>query len=238
MGQLKDRVAQLETLLQSQKSQSPEDLTTVLVRDGLNKVVGPGSTTEGSPSPSPSTAATSRGIHESSPIDPVLDGMTEETMEHIFELYWSNFDCILDFVDREAFYQAWQEGDPQYYSHPLHVAILAVGLRYCDAARPDLKPLIAGPTNESRLLVAARRLVERDLESAKGLPPIQALLLIGDAEAAIGSYQTAWMYIGRHPTPMTVHASRELTVADRHGLPFGRPSWPTSEEHVRGTNTL
>lgn len=164
----------------------------------------------------------SNRIFQPSPIDPSLDHVSESTQQYILDLYWMNYNVILPFVDREMFTEAKRTHDPHYFSKSLYLCILAVGLRVADMARPQIKALLNEEGERNTLHVAAKRLVESDIDSSKGLPRIQALLLLGDVEAGLGHYTTGWMYIGWLCSPPALN---ELTNSARNGLPTRHGYW-------------
>lgn len=122
--------------------------------------------------------------------------LDDATIDYIMDLYWTNYGAILSFVNKEMFLQAKRTDDQHYYSRSLYLSILAVGFRYADHSRPDMQAIQLPNARESKLLGAAKQLLEEELESTKGLPRIQALILVGDAEASAGRHNIGWMYIG------------------------------------------
>jgi hypothetical protein len=135
----------------------------------------------------------------SSPSDgcSVSQVVPEATENYLLDLFWDNYANILPFVRKDLFLRAKQNDDPACYSKALHFSMLAIGYRFADAQRSDIRSLQVGTKGrESKLAQTAKKLVEADLDRSKELPQIQALLLVGDVEIALGRRNTGFMFIG------------------------------------------
>ncbi|KEF56742.1 uncharacterized protein A1O9_06932 [Exophiala aquamarina CBS 119918] len=126
----------------------------------------------------------------------ILEDISPATKEYLMDLYWTYYNSVLFVVHSEAFLADQREGRHVHYSALLHICILAMGIRFADSTRPDINGLLLGVGRESRLQLEAKRLLEYELQIPGGLPSVQALLILGDLECAVGRDNTGWMYVG------------------------------------------
>ena len=117
-----------------------------------------------------------------------------DTQNYLLELYWNNYNTVIEVVPQEAFLEGYKRGSGEYYSVFLHIVILAMGIRFADKSRPDIGLLMTS-TYESILLTTARQLIELALEGG-GLSAIQGFLLLADLECGCGRDVVGWMYSG------------------------------------------
>lgn len=127
----------------------------------------------------------------------ILEDISPATKEYLMDLYWTYYNTVLHVVHMEAFLDDQREGRHTHYSALLHICILAMGIRFADPTRPDINGLLLGTGRESRLQIEAKRLLEYELQIPGGLPSVQALLILGDLECAVGRDNTGWMYVGK-----------------------------------------
>ena len=118
-----------------------------------------------------------------------------ETHDYLMQLFWQHYNSVLMVVHEEAFNEDREHGRTQYYSGFLHICILAMGYRFADKARPDIQR-IALPDRESTLHRECKYMLDLELERPGGIPSVAALLILGDAEVAIGRDNVGWMYAG------------------------------------------
>jgi hypothetical protein len=150
-----------------------------------------------------------------------ISEMSVDTYDHLMDCFWRYHNSILRVVDRDEFYRDKENDGSTFFSGFLQICILAIGFRFSDKSRPDIRRLmLAHAPRESTLHKEAKRLFEYELESLGGLPSIQALLLLGDLECGCGRDNTGWMFAGLYlplKCPLTqVARSNDL---DRNGMP-------------------
>jgi len=158
---------------------------------------------------------------------PIIGHIPKTVEDYLLDLFWTNYNNTFPFVDKELFLQAKEEENPNYFSWPLYACLLAVGFRFADMTRQGMLSLLVGSGRETKPYLAAKRLVEEELESSKSLPLVQALLLLGDLEGALGRYNTGWMYIGEHVSHLhfffvfgpPLHSRHPPTFPPVHPLP-------------------
>lgn len=128
----------------------------------------------------------------------ILEDISPATTEYLMDLYWTYYNTVLYVVHKEAFLEDQREKRHVNYSALLHICILAMGIRFADPTRPDINGLLLGAGRESRLQIEAKRLLEYELQIPGGLPSVQAMLILGDLECAVGRDNTGWMYVGKN----------------------------------------
>ncbi|OAP61715.1 hypothetical protein AYL99_03918 [Fonsecaea erecta] len=124
----------------------------------------------------------------------MIKDLNTETYNHLMACFWTHYNNPLQMIDREAFEQH-RDQDKLYYSGFLHISCLAMGFRYADKSRSDIKALYRG-NRDSTFHESARYTVETELESPQGLTTIQGLLILSDLECAVGRDRSGWMYAG------------------------------------------
>lgn len=128
-------------------------------------------------------------------IDNVLQSISLETHDYLLNLFWQHYNTVMHVLHKEAFQEGMRSGRTHLYSRYLHVCVLAIGFRFADWTRPDMRKLLMGK-RESTLHRAAKDLLDFELQHAGGIPSIVALLLLGDLECAVGRDNLGWMYAG------------------------------------------
>lgn len=124
--------------------------------------------------------------------------MPLETHDYLMDTFFQRYNPVMPIVHESAFYESRESGSSLYYSGFLHICILAMGYRFADKNREDIKR-IAGPVGqkqESTLHKEAKYMLDAELERPGGVTSIQALLLLGELEAGVGRDNTGWMYGG------------------------------------------
>lgn len=154
-------------------------------------------------------------------IDRLFEDISSETDEYLLYLFFEHGNSMLPVIHKEAFYHDKTMGRSQWYSGFLHICILAMGLRYAERGRPDIRRLIL-PNRESTLHRGAKYMVEYELQASGGIPSVQALLLLGDLEAACGRDNTGWMYGGKYICYLITLSirPREIYLTFRNGAPI------------------
>ncbi|KAL5319230.1 hypothetical protein ACEPPN_012280 [Leptodophora sp. 'Broadleaf-Isolate-01'] len=125
----------------------------------------------------------------------IIRSLTIETHDYLMDLFWEYYNSVLYIVHKEAFYEDMQNSKNKHYSGFLHINILAMGYRFADVEREDMKKITLG-NRECTLHREARYMLDMELERPGGLPSVQAFLLLGDLECGVGRDNTGWMYAG------------------------------------------
>jgi hypothetical protein len=125
----------------------------------------------------------------------IVRSLTIETHDYLMDLFWDYYNSVLHIVHREAFNEDMQNSRNKYYSGFLHICILAMGYRYADLERDDMKMITLG-NRECTLHREAKYMLDMELERPGGIPSVQAFLLLGDLECGVGRDNTGWMYAG------------------------------------------
>ena len=126
----------------------------------------------------------------------IIRSLTIETHDYLMDLFWDYYNSVLHIVHKEAFYGDMQNGNTKYYSGFLHISILAMGYRFADLEREDMKKITLG-NRECTLHREAKYMLDMELERPGGIPSVQAFLLLGDLECGVGRDNTGWMYAGK-----------------------------------------
>lgn len=126
----------------------------------------------------------------------LIAALRPATHDHLMRCFWDFYNPWQQVVDEAAFETGRTSQDSRFCSPFLHIAILAVGYRFADWDREDVKRTTVG-NRESTLHREAKSMLEAELERPGGIPSVQALLLLADLECGIGRDATGWMYSGR-----------------------------------------
>ncbi|KIX98580.1 uncharacterized protein Z520_05881 [Fonsecaea multimorphosa CBS 102226] len=143
---------------------------------------------------SDSQGSSSGSWHLQKRLHHMIKDLTTETYNHLMTCFWTHYNEALRMIDQEAFEQD-RDRDKLHYSGFLHICCLAMGFRYADKSRPDIKTLDRG-NRHSTFHESARYTVETELENPRGLTTIQGLLILSDLECAVGRDRSGWMYAG------------------------------------------
>ena len=127
--------------------------------------------------------------------DRIIRSLPQETYDYLMDLYWQYYNSVIHVVHREAFEHDKERGGTQNYSGFLNICLLAMGYRFADPNRPEIRK-ISVFERESELHREAKYLFEYELEKPGGIPSVQALLILGDLENCVGRDNTGWMYAG------------------------------------------
>jgi hypothetical protein len=126
----------------------------------------------------------------------IIRSLTIETHDYLMDLFWEYYNSVLHIVHKEAFNEDMQNSVNKYYSGFLHISILAMGYRFADLEREDMKKITLG-NRECTLHREAKYMLDMELERPGGIPSVQAFLLLGDLECGVGRDNTGWMYAGK-----------------------------------------
>jgi hypothetical protein len=118
-----------------------------------------------------------------------------DTHHYLLDLFWKNYNMVIEVVPQEPFLEGYKQGGGQYYSVFLHLIILAMGVRFADKSRSDIGKLMLS-RYDSTLHNMAKQLIEPALESG-GLSVIQGFLLLSDLDTACGKDIVGWMHGGK-----------------------------------------
>ena len=125
----------------------------------------------------------------------IIRSLPSETHDYLMDLFWEYYNPVLHIVHKEAFNEDRENGDTKYYSGFLHICLLAIGYRYADTEREDVKKITIAH-RESVLHREAKYMLDVEMERPGGLPSVQAFLLLGDLECGVGRDNTGWMFAG------------------------------------------
>ncbi|KAG9235559.1 fungal-specific transcription factor domain-containing protein [Amylocarpus encephaloides] len=125
----------------------------------------------------------------------IIRSLTIETHDYLMNLFWEYYNSVLHIVHKDAFNEEMQCGNNKYYSGFLHISILAMGYRFADLEREDMRKITLG-NRECTLHREAKYMMDMELERPGGIPSVQAFLLLGDLECGVGRDNTGWMYAG------------------------------------------
>lgn len=139
--------------------------------------------------------ATYEMTEQSRRADKIIRSLPLETYEYLMELFWQCYNPVIHVLHQEAFNEDRELGKTQFYSGFLHICVLAMGFRFADKQRPDIRR-ISLPGMESTLHREAKYMLDHELERPGGIPSVVALLLLGDLECGVGRDNLGWMYGG------------------------------------------
>ncbi|KAK1725451.1 fungal-specific transcription factor domain-containing protein [Colletotrichum acutatum] len=125
----------------------------------------------------------------------IIRTLTATTHDYLMNSFWTHYNSVLKIIHRESFESDRESQSPKFYSSFLHIAILAMGFRFADCSRDEMKRMALG-NRESTLHREAKYMLDVELERPGGIPSVQALLLLGDLECGVGRDNTGWMYAG------------------------------------------
>lgn len=127
--------------------------------------------------------------------DKIIRSIPMETYDYLMDLFWQCYNPVIHVLHQEAFNEDRDMGRTQFYSGFLHVCVLAMGFRFADKDRLDIRR-ISLPGMESTLHREAKYMLDHELERPGGVPSVVALLLLGDLECGVGRDNLGWMYGG------------------------------------------
>ncbi|KAJ4364079.1 hypothetical protein N0V83_009534 [Neocucurbitaria cava] len=127
--------------------------------------------------------------------DKIIRSLPLETYDYLMELFWQCYNPVIHVLHQDAFNEDREMGRSQFYSGFLHVCVLAMGFRFADKERLDIRR-ISLPGKESTLHREAKYMLDHELERPGGIPSVVALLLLGDLECGVGRDNLGWLYGG------------------------------------------
>jgi hypothetical protein len=122
------------------------------------------------------------------------------TYDHLMGCFRDFYNSWQQVVDEAAFEAGRTTQDSRFYSLFLHLCMLAIGYRFADWNREDMKMITSG-NRESTLHREAKAMLEAELERPGGIPSVQALLMLADLECGVGRDTAGWMYSGMFYAP-------------------------------------
>lgn len=125
----------------------------------------------------------------------MLRYLTIATQNYLMNLFWSCFNNATPVVDQSSFEQDRSTNSYQFYSSFLFISTLAMGCRFADPNRPDIRELFTN-SRISVLHQALKHMAENELEGPGGLPSVQGMLILADLEYGIGNDASSWTYAG------------------------------------------
>lgn len=111
----------------------------------------------------------------------IIHSLPLETYNYLMSLFWQCYNAVIHVLHHEAFNEDREAGRTQFYNEFLHVCVLAMGFRFADKSRPDIKKLAISQI-ESTLHREAKHMLNHELERLGGISSVAALLLLGDLE--------------------------------------------------------
>jgi hypothetical protein len=127
--------------------------------------------------------------------DKIIRSLPLETYDYLMDLFWQFYNPVIHVLHQDAFNEDRENGRTQFYSGFLHVCVLAMGYRFANKERLDIRR-IGLPGMESTLHREAKYMLDHELERPGGIPSVVALLLLGDLECGVGRDNLGWMYGG------------------------------------------
>ncbi|KAH8626895.1 hypothetical protein IG631_18913 [Alternaria alternata] len=127
--------------------------------------------------------------------DKIIRSLPLETYDYLMDLFWQCYNPVIHVLHQDAFNEDRENGRTQFYSGFLHVCVLAMGYRFANKERLDIRR-IGLPGMESTLHREAKYMLDHELERPGGIPSVVALLLLGDLECGVGRDNLGWMYGG------------------------------------------
>ena len=114
--------------------------------------------------------------------------------EHLFDMYFSNFQVILQIVPEQAFREQWRIGHGPAYSKSLCLALLGAGARY-SPMKDALNPYRL-PEGNSKFKERSKALLESEIRHPT-ICTVQTLLILAEQEASGGNEMSGSMYSGK-----------------------------------------
>ncbi|RKK70601.1 hypothetical protein BFJ69_g11676 [Fusarium oxysporum] len=125
----------------------------------------------------------------------IIQSLSSETHDYLVDGFFHYYNSVIQIIDRDAFEADRMSKSSKFYSHFLHITVLAMGYRVADMERDDMRKITLSP-RESSLHREAKHMLDIELERPGGISSVQALLLLGDLECGVGRDNTGWMYSG------------------------------------------
>ncbi|ENH72360.1 Nitrogen assimilation transcription factor nit-4 [Fusarium oxysporum f. sp. cubense race 1] len=125
----------------------------------------------------------------------IIQSLSSETHDYLVDGFFHYYNSVIQIIDRNAFEADRMSKSSKFYSHFLHITVLAMGYRVADMERDDMRKITLSP-RESSLHREAKHMLDIELERPGGISSVQALLLLGDLECGVGRDNTGWMYSG------------------------------------------
>ncbi|CRK16745.1 hypothetical protein BN1708_002969 [Verticillium longisporum] len=116
----------------------------------------------------------------------IIRSLSSETHAYLTDNFWGYYNSVLNIIHQEAFEADRDAQSPRFYSSFLHIAIIAMGFRFADFGRDDMRRITIG-SRESTLHREAKYMLDIELERPGGIPSVQALLLLGDLECGLST---------------------------------------------------
>lgn len=126
-----------------------------------------------------------------------IKSVPREVRDELMDCFWTYYNSIVPIVHKDLFVRDEGRMGP-FYSPPLHLCILAIGLRYVDKRTLPFRAY-GHARYGSKFHLQARSLLDSDLAMHSSIPLMQAMLLMSDLEGAVQRYHAGWIYTGRLP---------------------------------------
>jgi hypothetical protein len=140
-------------------------------------------------------AYSAASVEQGEPAGQVFRALAITTQEYLLELFWSKYNRYVLLVSKDHFYQGQASANSTYYSSFLHLTMLAMGFRFADPGRNDIRKISLG-NRISMIHQVSRFLIEHEPVRPNAVSNVQALLILGDLEFGVGQNEAAWLYSG------------------------------------------
>lgn len=111
---------------------------------------------------------------------------------YLTNLFWTHFHRVHPIIEARMISRNTHAGDT-FYSESLHMCALAIGYRYADKTRPDIREMERGE-EENALHCGARDLVSKSIEGPVNPSLVAALILLGDLDCGSGRGNQGWLW--------------------------------------------
>lgn len=125
----------------------------------------------------------------------LVESLSQALRSYLTELFWKFYNSCVPIIHKSAFLSDLENGYGDFCSPILHVAVLAIGLRFADPKRNDVQQL-ALPGRDSTLHRELGIIIGSRQQSKREVTYVQALILLADLEYGLGRSHTAGLYLG------------------------------------------
>ncbi|KIW32620.1 uncharacterized protein PV07_04151 [Cladophialophora immunda] len=112
----------------------------------------------------------------------------------LLQLYWAHYGTVVPMVDRDLFERSKKTADGVFYSHFLHVSMLAMGHRFADQSEQEVQSTTTSP-GQSTFHRECRHLLWQALD-APNMCDISAVLILSDLEFGLGNSSLGRRFVG------------------------------------------
>lgn len=124
----------------------------------------------------------------------ILADIPPDLESYLMDIFWNRYNNTLCVIDKQAFCRDQVNGGSMYYSGFLHLVCLAMAFRFADKDWPKMRQITLHD-GCSILQREVKYILDRELETPRGLTTIQAMLVMSDMECTCGRDDLAAMHI-------------------------------------------